>query len=99
MNYRLRPHPQMPRIYLYREPVDFRKSYRGLAAIVEQELGHNPFEGALYAFTNRRRDKIKLLYWEDNGFVLYYKSFNWLLDGYDLGAMKGHRKLQYEVTF
>ena len=74
MNYRLRPHPQMPRIYLYREPVDFRKSYRGLAAIVEQELGHNPFEGALYAFTNRRRDKIKLLYWEDNGFVLYYKS-------------------------
>ena len=82
MNYRLRPHPQMPRIYLYREPVDFRKSYRGLAAIVEQELGHNPFEGVLYAFTNRRRDKIKLLYWEDNGFVLYYKTlaeekFHW----------------------
>ncbi|WP_419606116.1 IS66 family insertion sequence element accessory protein TnpB, partial [Thiolapillus sp.] len=61
MVYRLRPHPRMPRIYLYRDPVDFRKSFRGLAAIVEQELGHNPFEGALYAFTNRRRDKIKLL--------------------------------------
>ncbi|KRT56608.1 Transposase [endosymbiont of Ridgeia piscesae] len=94
---------------------------RGLAAIVEQELGHNPFEGALYAFSNRRRDKIKLLYWEDNGFVLYYKSLaeerfhwpasgdevvpldgqqiNWLLDGYDLVAMKGHRKLHYEATF
>ncbi|WP_419591407.1 IS66 family insertion sequence element accessory protein TnpB, partial [Thiolapillus sp.] len=40
----------MPQIYLYRDPVDFRKSFRGLAAIVEQELGHNPFEGALYAF-------------------------------------------------
>ncbi|WP_419650863.1 IS66 family insertion sequence element accessory protein TnpB [Thiolapillus sp.] len=82
MEYRLRPHPQMPRIYLYQDPVDFRKSFRSLAAIVEQELGHNPFEGALYAFTNRRRDKIKLLYWEDNGFVLYYKSlaeekFHW----------------------
>ncbi|WP_419624497.1 IS66 family insertion sequence element accessory protein TnpB, partial [Thiolapillus sp.] len=62
MEYRLRPHPQMPRIYLYQDPVDFRKSFRSLAAIVEQELGHNPFEGALYAFTNRRRDKIKLLY-------------------------------------
>ncbi|WP_419627221.1 IS66 family insertion sequence element accessory protein TnpB [Thiolapillus sp.] len=121
MKYRLRPHPRMPQIYLYREPVDFRKSFRGLAAIVEQELSHNPFEGALYAFTNRRRDKIKLLYWEDNGFVLYYKSLaeekfhwpggeeelvsltgqqiNWLLDGYDLGAMKGHRKLHYEATF
>ncbi|WP_374116348.1 IS66 family insertion sequence element accessory protein TnpB, partial [Thiolapillus sp.] len=35
----------MPQIYLYREPVDFRKSFRGLAAIVEQKLGHNPFEG------------------------------------------------------
>ncbi|WP_419624805.1 IS66 family insertion sequence element accessory protein TnpB [Thiolapillus sp.] len=61
MKYRLRPHPRMPQIYLYRDPVDFRKSFRGLAAIVEQELSHNPFEGALYAFTNRRRDKIKLL--------------------------------------
>ncbi|WP_419621907.1 IS66 family insertion sequence element accessory protein TnpB, partial [Thiolapillus sp.] len=50
----------MPRIYLYQDPVDFRKSFRSLAAIVEQELGHNPFEVALYAFTNRRRDKIKL---------------------------------------
>ncbi|WP_419588821.1 hypothetical protein, partial [Thiolapillus sp.] len=39
--YRLRPHPRMPQIYLYRDPVDFRKSFRGLAAIVEQELGHN----------------------------------------------------------
>ena len=70
----LRPALSMPRIYLYRDPVDFRKSYRGLAAIVEQELGHNPFEGGLYAFTNRQRNKIKLLMWEDNGFVLYYKA-------------------------
>ena len=73
-HHRLRPHPQMPRIYLYRDPVDFRKSFRGPAAIVEQELGHNPLEGARYAFTNRQRNKIKLLYWEDNGFVLYYKA-------------------------
>ena len=43
----LRPALAMPRIYLYRDPVDFRKSYRGLAAIVEQELGDNPFDGAL----------------------------------------------------
>ncbi|MFC1377414.1 MAG: IS66 family insertion sequence element accessory protein TnpB [gamma proteobacterium symbiont of Clathrolucina costata] len=64
----------MPNIYLYRNPVDFRKSFRGLAAIVEQELDHNPFDCGLYTFTNHRRDKIKLLFWEDNGFVLYYKS-------------------------
>jgi transposase len=74
MNHYFRPSEHMPQIYLYRQPVDFRKSFRGLAAIVEQELGHNPFTGALYAFTNRPRNKIKCLFWEDNGFVLYYKS-------------------------
>ena len=55
----LRPALAMPRIYLYRDPVDFRKSYRGLAALVELELGDNPFDGALYAFTNRQRTKVK----------------------------------------
>jgi transposase len=117
----LRPAVSMPRIYLYRDPVDFRKSYHGLAAIVEQELGDNPFDGALYAFTNRQRNKVKLLMWEDNGFVLYYKALaeekfrwprpeddvmaltgeqiNWLLDGYDISLMKGHRKLHYEASF
>ena len=59
-----RPADDMPRIYLYRDPVDFRKAAHGLAAIVERELGHNPFDGGLYAFTNRRRNKIKCLYWE-----------------------------------
>ena len=52
-----RPSVAMPKIYLYRDPVDFRKSYRGLAALVEQEIGHNPFDGGLYAFTNRQRDQ------------------------------------------
>jgi len=117
----LRPSQDMPRIYLYRNPVDFRKSFRGLAAIVEQELGHNPFDGGLYAFTNRHHNKIKCLFWEDNGFVLYYKSLaeekfqgpqagdevmalsgqqiNWLLDGYNISQMHGHKKLHYEALF
>ncbi|WP_275100041.1 IS66 family insertion sequence element accessory protein TnpB [Sedimenticola hydrogenitrophicus] len=114
----LRPSLDMPRIYLYRESVDFRKQANGLAALIEQELGHNPFTGVLYAFTNRQRNKIKCLMWEDNGFVLYYKSLaeekfkwpspsqellsltgeqiNWLLDGYDISLLQGHKKLQYE---
>lgn len=80
--YYFRPAATMPAIYLYREPVDFRKAAQGLAAIVIQELGHDPFAGGLYAFTNRQRNKIKCLYWEDNGFVLYYKAlaedkFHW----------------------
>jgi transposase len=83
-------------VYLYRNPVDFRKSFRGLAAIVEQELGHNPFEGGLYAFTNRQRNKIKCLFWEDNGFVLYYKSlveekFRWPRQGDELMTLSGQQ--------
>ena len=73
-NLALRPDPALARVYLYREAVDFRKSYRGLSAIVEQELGHNPFSGELYVFCNRQRNKLKILLWEDNGFVLYYKA-------------------------
>ena len=42
-----RPDPDLTQVYLHRDPVDFRKSYRGLSLIVEQELGHNPFSGAL----------------------------------------------------
>lgn len=72
----LRPSHSLTQVYLYRQPVDFRKSFRGLAAIVEQELGHQVFDGYLYAFTNRHRNKIKCLFWEDNGFVLYYKSLS-----------------------
>lgn len=78
----MRPPYDMPEILLYREPVDFRKSFHGLAAIVELELGENPFDGRLYIFSNKRRNKIKCLFWENNGFVLYYKSlakekFHW----------------------
>ena len=119
-NHYLRPARDMPDIYLYRAPVDFRKQANGLALLVEQELGHNPFTGALYAFTNRHRNKIKCLMWEDNGFVLYYKALaeekfkwpslseevlpltgeqiNWLLDGYDISLLKGHKTLDYEAV-
>ena len=82
----LRPALSLPQVFLYRAPVDFRKSHRGLAAIIECELGHSPFTGTLYAFTNKQRNKIKCLFWEDNGFVLYYKTlaeekFKWPSQG------------------
>ena len=72
----MRPSKTLPQVFIYRDPIDFRKAHRGLAAIVETELGHNLFDGHLYAFTNRQRNKIKCLFWEDNGFVLYYKSLS-----------------------
>lgn len=85
----LRPSRELPEIVLYRAPVDLRKQAHGLALIVEQELDHSPFTGALYAFTNRQRNKIKCLMGENNGFVLYYKAlaeerFKWRGPGDEL---------------
>lgn len=47
----MRPALELTKVYLYRQPIDFRKSHRGLAAIVEAELEHNPFDGGLYVFS------------------------------------------------
>lgn len=60
-------------VYLHRAPIDFRKSINGLAALVEHELRLNPFMNACFVFGNQRRDKIKLLYWQKNGFWLCQK--------------------------
>ena len=60
-------------VYLYTEYVDMRKSIDGLAALVEQQAGLSPFDQTVFVFCNRQRDKIKLLCWERNGFVLWYK--------------------------
>ncbi len=94
--YTLRPAMSLPKIYLYRKPVDFRKSYRGLSSIVEQELEHDPFSGTLYVFINRHRNKLKALFWEDNGFVLYYKAlaeekFRWPRDEQRLLIITGQQ--------
>ncbi len=61
------------KIYLACEPVDLRKSIDGLSVLVAQVLGQDPFEAQLFVFVNRRRDKLKALRWDQNGFVLYYK--------------------------
>jgi len=52
---------------------DLRKSINGLSALVEEEMSLSPFTGALFGFCNRRRDLIKLLYWDRNGFALWMK--------------------------
>jgi transposase len=61
------------RILLAREPVDFRKSIDGLAAVCEVHLGEQPLDGSLYVFTNRRRNGLKMLMWSHGGFLLLYK--------------------------
>jgi transposase len=60
-------------VYLHRDAIDFRKSINGLAALVEHELGLDPFAQAAYVFGNRRKDRVKILGWSRNGFWLLHK--------------------------
>ena len=69
-------------VHLHRDPVDFRKSINGLSVIVEEAMGLSPFTPGLFVFCNRRRDKLKVLYWDNTGFALWYKrlendKFKW----------------------
>lgn len=59
-----------PEIYLYRESVDFRKSINGLAAMIESDTQLPLGSGALFLFTNKQRDKVKVLYLDKTGFTI-----------------------------
>ncbi|MCK5014364.1 MAG: IS66 family insertion sequence element accessory protein TnpB [Candidatus Omnitrophica bacterium] len=61
------------RYFLYREPTDMRKSFDGLSGLIQGELLRSPTSGEVFIFINRRRNKVKLLRWEQGGFILYYK--------------------------
>lgn len=65
--------PSTQSIYLANFAVDMRKSIDGLSILVSSHLDKNPCDGAVYVFLNRLRNKVKLLYWDRNGFVLFYK--------------------------
>jgi transposase len=60
-------------VYLCVSPVDMRKQATGLALLIEQSLGRSVFEPALYVFANRRKDRVRIVYWERNGLCLWSK--------------------------
>lgn len=64
---------QQTRVYIAREPVDFRKQIDGLSLHVQEVLALDPFAPQLFVFRNRGGDKLKVLYWHGNGFCLLYK--------------------------
>lgn len=59
--------------YLYTQPTDMRKSFDSLSGLVTSEMKSDPFNGQVYIFINKQRNRIKLLHWEAGGFTLYYK--------------------------
>ena len=59
--------PAAMKIYLAVEPVDMRKSFNGLWAVASEKLKEDPKRGAVFAFTNKKRNRLKLLYWDTTG--------------------------------
>ena len=60
-------------VYAYGGPVDMRKGFDGLSALVTQGLGRDPLTGDLYVFTNRARTRAKVLMWDGTGLCIYAK--------------------------
>jgi hypothetical protein len=65
--------PPRTNILFFTAPTDMRKSHCGLSGLVRNELGGDPTDGTLFLFVNRRRDRIKALYWDRDGLALWYK--------------------------
>ena len=61
------------RFLISTQPIDFRKGHDGLASIVSSVLRKDPFTGTVFVFRARKADRLKLLYWDGQGFCLYYK--------------------------
>ncbi|MBW4085837.1 IS66 family insertion sequence element accessory protein TnpB [Paenibacillus sp. S150] len=87
------------KVYLAGGSTDLRKSIDGLAALVQERFLLDPFAPCLFVFCNRQRDKLKMLYWEHNGFWLLYRrlergTFQWPGPG-DSPAVLSFRELRW----
>ena len=86
----MRPSNDLPAVYLCRDVVDFRKGVNGLAILVEEVLHRDLFCEQLFVFCNRRRDRVRILYWERNGFCLWQKRL-------EKARFKWPRKVESDV--
>lgn len=87
------------RVYVVVGSVDMRKAIDGLSILVSQQLALDPFAGHMFAFSNRRRTTVKILYWDRNGFCLWQKRlerhrFRWPESREEVLEL-GHRELQW----
>lgn len=68
--------PQNMKMYFYFKPVDMRKSIDGLSMLVESTLKLNPLSGYLFLFRNKQNNKLKILFWQNGCFTVWYRRLN-----------------------
>ncbi len=91
--------PKIRRVFLAAGVTDMRKAINGLSVLVDQAMDLNPLSGDLFVFCNRRRDILKILYWDKNGFALWQKRleeqrFFWPQSSGDVLSI-GSRELEW----
>ena len=65
--------PRQVKIFVALQPTDMRRGFPGLSGEVQAKLEEDPLSGHLFLFRNRRRDRIKILFWDGDGYVIHYK--------------------------
>lgn len=68
--------PASVRVYMAAEPIDLRRGHDGLVGLVRGVWSLNPYDGHLFVFFGKRADRVKILYWDRNGFVVHYKRLS-----------------------
>ncbi len=87
------PVPSNTRVWLAAGVTDMRRGFNTLAAQAEKTLAADPFSGHLFVFLNRRRDRVKILYWDKSGYCLWYKrleagQFHFPTTGFEQESME-----------
>lgn len=93
--------PPSVRIYVARQPADMRKSFDGLSGLVMEVIREDPLSGHLFVFLNRRRDRVKILWWDRTGFYLLAKRLEegtFALDAFEFGEKESAQVSAAELS-